>query len=190
MSLPFHRVGGVVCLTQQLAQAREREEALLESAAVEDAYCLAEGHHHANRVEEAICSLRFQRDSLRLELEAERHNHTRDNAYLLDKEVAEKTRAKTAEGEVKRLQESNEGAYGCLKMVADTLTAIGCSHGPETRESTPPMMYPEWIMCCLRYQTKRLREAFNAAVRKPMGVVPTGYEGLYDAKEADDEAKG
>ncbi|HUX03242.1 MAG TPA: hypothetical protein VMY35_19950 [Phycisphaerae bacterium] len=77
-------------LERQLAQAAEREadlsavnenlrtrleaegkrtDALLESAAVEDAYCLAEDHAHKNRVEEAICSLRFQRDREKIRAE-------------------------------------------------------------------------------------------------------------------------
>jgi len=47
------------------------------------------------------------------------------------------------------------------------------------------------IFCGLRIpeleaEVKRLRVAFIAAVRKPMGVVPDGYEDLYDAKEATD----
>lgn len=41
----------------------KERDALLTSAAQEDAYCLA--HQHSNRVEEAICSLRFQRDARR-----------------------------------------------------------------------------------------------------------------------------
>lgn len=35
-----------------------------------------------------------------------------------------------------------------LAMIAERLEAIGCDHG-HSRESTPPMMYPEWITCAV-----------------------------------------
>ena len=38
----------------------------------------------------------------------------------------------------------------------------------------------------VREENKRLRAAFNAAVRRPMGVVPDGYGDLLNAKETPD----
>jgi len=63
--------------------------------------------------------------------------------------------------EALRLAEGKEGSDGCLGMVADALQQIGCSHGPDTRASTPPMMYPEWIQCCLCHHTQRFRDAIG-----------------------------
>jgi hypothetical protein len=50
-------------LYRKLAAAEKERDMLLNSAAQEDVYCLV--HLHSNRVEEAICSLRFQRDALK-----------------------------------------------------------------------------------------------------------------------------
>lgn len=56
-----------------------------------------------------------------------------------------------------------------LSMVRDRLIALGCCHdapgGQSAHESTPPMMYPEWISCVV---AKRDREAaaFREALEK------------------------
>jgi hypothetical protein len=139
----------------------------------------------------------------------ERLAQTVGDVYCLEIQLAqsreerdrEKARAEKAEAEVKRLRDDNMGAYGCLRMIADTLTGIGCSHGPETHNATPPMMYPEWIMCCLKHHTKRLREKvddqrrrlesiFHAAREAHDWQVVEMVEKALAAKEASDgEAK-
>jgi hypothetical protein len=45
------------------ADMEAQRDALFEAADIDDAVCMADGHHHPNIVSEKICSLRFQRDS-------------------------------------------------------------------------------------------------------------------------------
>jgi hypothetical protein len=64
-------------------------------------------------------------------------------------------------------EQEAEMSDGCLVMVADTLTAMGCCHKDPAH--TPPMMYPEWIMCCLKHRTKELtaeRDRLKALVKE------------------------
>jgi hypothetical protein len=49
-----------------------------------------------------------------------------------------------------RLAEELDGANGCLSMVRDFLTAVGCECQPGTHDATPPSCYPEWIACAMR----------------------------------------
>jgi hypothetical protein len=67
------------------------------------------------------------------------------------------------------LQRDLDGAWECLSMVADTLEAIGCSHGHK-RSSTPPMMYPEWIICVVSHRVQLARsESVGGRVRAEEG---------------------
>ena len=55
----------VTKLAEEVAALVEERDELIASAAQPDAFCLARTHTHPNRVDEAVCSLRFQRDFLR-----------------------------------------------------------------------------------------------------------------------------
>ena len=51
----------------------------------------------------------------------------------------------------------NDLASGCLDMIAKTLESFGCCHGHDGK-SSPPMMYSEWIACCIRHHILAERE--------------------------------
>ena len=63
--------------------------------------------------------------------------------------------------------EELEGWEGeVLRMIAATLTAIGCRH-EGGQESTPPMMYDDWIKCAVgkrEDELRALRESHDAAI--------------------------
>lgn len=68
-----------------------------------------------------------------------------DNAIASYKDcyLRERERAEKAEADAKM-------ADGCLNMIFDTLKALVCKCGPKAHEATPPMMYPEWIVCVVK----------------------------------------
>ncbi len=56
--------------------------------------------------------------------------------------------------------EEVDWASECLAEIKKTLETCGCCHGHDG-SSTPPMMYPEWIACCVSHRvlTERKRAA-------------------------------
>lgn len=60
---------------------------------------------------------------------------------------------------VEEATENADLAVGCLDMIRDRLIGLGCKCGPDAHEATPPMMYPEWINCCLIKRIEDEREA-------------------------------
>jgi len=48
---------------------------------------------------------------------------------------------------------------GCLHMIGELLGTMECKHGLGAhKDSTPAMMYPEWIICCTRKALEKQRE--------------------------------
>jgi len=48
---------------------------------------------------------------------------------------------------------------GCLHMIGELLGTMECKHGLGAhKDSTPAMMYPEWIVCCVRKALEKQRE--------------------------------
>jgi hypothetical protein len=47
-------------------------------------------------------------------------------------------------------KKSNEEWGEVMSMIADTLEQLGCSCGKDSKKSTPPSFYPEWIECVVR----------------------------------------
>lgn len=56
--------------------------------------------------------------------------------------------------EAQKWRQHAEISDGCLAMIRDALVKLGCEHGPDSHNSTPPMMYPEWIACVIRHRIK------------------------------------
>lgn len=48
------------------------------------------------------------------------------------------------------VEEELEGARGCLNMIAERLTSLGCLHGEGSHADTPPMFYDNWIACVVK----------------------------------------
>ena len=55
-------------------------------------------------------------------------------------------------------EEQNGDWHAVVKMIGDALEEIGCDCGPNAHKATPPMFYPEWIVCVLQSKTRELRE--------------------------------
>jgi len=53
---------------------------------------------------------------------------------------------------VKESKFENEMSWGVIEEIRDLLTAQTCLHGEgkHSGESTPPMMFPEWIACVIQ----------------------------------------
>lgn len=55
-----------------------------------------------------------------------------------------------------QLKDELEMSNGVISMIGDMLGKLGCSHTNEhTRAATPPMMYPEWIVCVVAHHKKK-----------------------------------
>jgi len=55
-----------------------------------------------------------------------------------------------------------EGLAWCLEEIKTTLAVLGCSHGHE-HAKTPPMMFPEWIVCVVAHRVAEARRAQREA---------------------------
>lgn len=45
-----------------------------------------------------------------------------------------------------------------FRIIRDTLEAVGCLHGKRCGESTPPMMYNDWIRCAIAKREQQIRK--------------------------------
>jgi hypothetical protein len=70
-----------------------------------------------------------------------------------------------------QIAEANaEMAGEIINEIGRLLQKLGCMCGKDSLESTPPMMYPEWIACAIK---KREAEAARrAAAWQPVGTAP------------------
>ena len=56
-----------------------------------------------------------------------------------------------------------EGLQWCLDEIANLLSTKECCHGHSDPKATPPMMFPEWIVCVVQ---KAVAQALEAAYRE------------------------
>ena len=56
-----------------------------------------------------------------------------------------------------------ELADGCLIMIGECLEELGCQCGKESLSATPPMNYPEWIMCVIRHKVSEAAKSAGEA---------------------------
>ena len=57
----------------------------------------------------------------------------------------------------KEEQQAHEGLRWCLDQVADLLASSECCHGHSDPKATPPMMFPEWIVCVMKKRVEAER---------------------------------
>src|SRR3990167_8820484 len=50
-----------------------------------------------------------------------------------------------------------EGLQWCLDEIAAFLSTAECCHGHSDPKATPPMMFPEWIMCVMNKKVEQAR---------------------------------
>jgi hypothetical protein len=80
-------------------------------------------------------------------------------ALRLDREAMDKSETPIGNqivDAVARLTEELDSSDGCLNMIAERLEALGCQHEGSSHESTPPMMYDDWIRCCVAKREKEI----------------------------------
>ena len=63
---------------------------------------------------------------------------------------------------VAEARQESAGFEWCLDEIKNTLAGLGCSHGHE-HAKTPPMMYPEWIVCVVAHRVAEARRAQREA---------------------------
>jgi hypothetical protein len=87
------------------------------------------------------------------ELAEKLHSVVCENQELTDLFWAAGERLKSGPGNKELLQIieqrlNDTSDWECLMMVRDELLQHECLHGKD-HDDTPPMMYPEWIRCCI-----------------------------------------
>jgi len=70
--------------------------------------------------------------------------------------LAELARLRSANGE---LLDELDMSNGCLNMVAARLAVLGCQHADG--HGTPPMMYDDWISCCVGKRDELLKDGLS-----------------------------
>lgn len=84
----------------------------------------------------------------------------------------------TPEERAEAILKKNVTGWLVLDMIRDRLIGLGCKCGPDAHESTPPMMYPEWINCCLIKRIEQEREACaKVALHDALIEIPRGMCG-------------
>lgn len=91
---------------------------------------------------------------------------------------------RAAEARIAELERDKQDNGALLAMIAATLEAIGCKHG-DSRESTPPMMYAEWIECVVQSQVAAAEAEREALETRNAQLVKNGQEWITIGREND-----
>jgi len=82
-----------------------------------------------------------------------------------------------------RAEEDAQNSWACLSAIADVLEQLGCAcETPQTREHTPPMMYPEWIGCTIKKQVEKIKADMQAELDAALAELNT-WKRRYESYE-------
>lgn len=108
------------------------------------------------------------------------------NVPCLERQLAQAVeRAEKAEAESARLREQRKEDERLMGWTREVLKVFYRGQESSTTEALNERLGSKQVA---EAENKRLREAFHAAINRPKGIVPAGYEDLYDPKAASKEA--